>query len=136
MDADEQAICQYLKSWQGQFVSGREISRRAAGKRRFRADPEWSAAVLARLVDKGIVESDSTGHYRLREKEKDRKPRKWLAPHIKKILEESGRNFNVVFDLDEDEAQEQDRDEGRNSAEDSSPAPPKSHRSGPATGRK
>lgn len=134
MDADEQAICQYLKSWFGQFVSGREISRRAAGKRRFRSDPEWSVPVLARLVDKGIVESDSTGHYRLHEKEKNRKSQKWLAPHIKKILEESGRNFNQVFDLEEDTDEEQD--EEKNPPKGPSSAPRTSHRSGPATGKK
>ena len=38
METEEREICIYLKSWNGQFVSGREIARRAAGKRRFRED--------------------------------------------------------------------------------------------------
>src|SRR5882724_10387736 len=42
MDADEQDICNYLKQWHKQFISGREICRRAGGKRRFRDDPYWA----------------------------------------------------------------------------------------------
>jgi len=39
LDADEQDIVNYLKSWPRQFVSGREIGRRAAGKRRYPRRP-------------------------------------------------------------------------------------------------
>ncbi len=42
MDADEQDICNYLKQWQKQFISGREICRCAGGKWRFRDDPHWA----------------------------------------------------------------------------------------------
>jgi hypothetical protein len=101
MDADERDICNYLKSWPGQFVYGRDIARRAAGKHRFREEPEWAGPVLARLVDKGIVETDSTGHYRLRIKAE--KPRKWLAPRVKEILEKSQKDFTQMFDIDDDD---------------------------------
>src|SRR5262249_35058813 len=65
MDSDEREICLYLKGWPGQFVSVAEITRRAGGKRRGRQDPNWAVPVLTRLVEKGILEADSTGHYRL-----------------------------------------------------------------------
>ncbi len=103
MDADERDICNYLKAWPGQFVSGREVSRRASGKRRFREEPNWAPPVLSRLVEKGIIESDSTGHYRLRPAEKKTRPTKWISPQIKKILEASGKDFGGVITVDEPE---------------------------------
>lgn len=102
MDADERDICIYLKSWPRQFVSGREIARRAGGKRRFREDPNWAALVLERLTERGVVESDSAGHFRLRMKDKE-KSRKWISPYIQKILEESNKPFEQVFELEEPE---------------------------------
>jgi hypothetical protein len=103
MDADEKDICTYLKSWANQFVSGREIARRASGKRRFREEPNWAAPVLSRLVERNVIESDSTGHYRLFVKEKKGKPKKWVSPQIKKLLEQSGKDFSHVIETDEDE---------------------------------
>ncbi len=102
MDADEKSIVDYLKSWPGQFVSSREISRRAGGKWRFRNEPEWANAVLGRLVEKRIVESDSTGHYRLA-KIPEKKAKKWVSPQIRKILEQSGKQFGEILSA-EDEA--------------------------------
>ena len=103
MDADERDICNYLKSWPGQFVSGREISRRAAGKWRFREEPEWANPVLARLVERGVIESDSTGHYRLRVPDKKEKRKKWLSPHMRKILEKSEKDFGEIITVEEPE---------------------------------
>ncbi len=103
MDADEREICNYLKSFPNQFISAREISRRAAGKRRFREEPGWAGPVLARLVERAIIESDSTGHYRLRPAEKKNKPKKWMAPRIRQILQESGKDFGGVISIEEPE---------------------------------
>jgi hypothetical protein len=93
MDADERDICNYLKTFPGQFVSAREISRRAGGKRRFREEPNWAYPVLSRMVEKAFIETDSTRHYRLpfAETKKD-KNKKWISPQIRKLLE---RNKNV-----------------------------------------
>jgi hypothetical protein len=103
MDADEREICLYLKGFPGQFVSYAEISRRAGGKRRFRHEPEWASPVLSRLVEKGIIESDSTGHYRLKTRPKRERPARWVSPQIRKILERSGKTFEGVYEVDEDE---------------------------------
>jgi hypothetical protein len=104
MDADEREICLYMRGWIGQFVSAVEIARRAAGKKRYRDDPNWAVPVLSRLVEKGILESDSTGHFRLkpRSKKEDAK-RRWVAPHIRRILEKSGRQFEDVHELRDDD---------------------------------
>jgi hypothetical protein len=103
MDADERDITNYLRSWPGQFVSAREISRRAAGKWRFREDSEWAKPVLARMVESGVLEHDSTGHYRLINKVEKKKPKKWIAPHLRRILEDSGKDFGGALKVDEDE---------------------------------
>jgi hypothetical protein len=103
MDADEREICLYLKGFPGQFVSYAEISRRAGGKRRFRQEPEWASNVLNRLVEKGLIESDSTGHYRLKGRPKREKTARWVSPEIRKILERSGKAFEGVFEVDKDE---------------------------------
>ncbi len=101
MDADERDICLYLKGWPGQFVSVREITRRAGGKRRSREDPNWAMPILSRLVEKGLLESDSTGHYRLKPRLKKEKKQRWVSPHIQKILEKSGKQFDQTFEINE-----------------------------------
>ena len=101
MNAAERDICNYLKSWPGQFVYGRDIARRAGGKWRFREDPEWSVPVLARLVQQGLVESDSTGQFRL--KGKKQKAKRCTSPHIRHILEKSSKDFSEVFEIDDPE---------------------------------
>ncbi len=96
VDADETLICMYLKTCRGQFVSGREVSKRAGNRKRFRKDPEWALPILKRLVMKRVLESDPAGHYRyIPQREKDRKKR-WLSPQIEKILKNSGKTFEVV----------------------------------------
>src|SRR5262245_28984098 len=102
MNADEREICLFLKSWQGQFVSGKEIARRAGGKWRFRNDPNWAAPLLTRLVERGIVDTDALGHFRLRPKEKDNR-KTWVSPQMKKILERSGKDFKDVISVDEED---------------------------------
>ena len=96
MDADERDICIYLKGFRGQFVSLAQITRRAGGKKRYRDDPYWAAPVLSRLVEKKIVEADSTGHYRLKPPPTDKR-KKWMSPQVRRILERSGK-FNTVLD--------------------------------------
>jgi DNA-binding IclR family transcriptional regulator len=65
MDADEIEIVNYLQTWGNQYVSTKEICRRA-NKRRFSQDNYWAQEPLARLKDNGIVESDARGRYRLK----------------------------------------------------------------------
>ena len=103
VDADEQDIIVYLKLWPKHFVSSREICRRAGGKQRFRDDPYWANQPLKRLVEKHLVESDAGGHYRLFSADKKDKSKKWISPHLKKILEESGKKFEDVLEPEQPE---------------------------------
>jgi hypothetical protein len=106
MDADELDVVTYLKSWGSQFVSGREIARRAAGKRRFQQDPNWAVPILSRLLDLKIIESDSMAHYRLAPESKTTHRRKrWLSPEIKKILEKTGKDFDSSVEIEDNDAE-------------------------------
>ena len=104
MDADQNAICQFLKTWPGQFVSRREICRRAGGKWRYREDEHWAVPVLQRMVEDAIVETDDTGHFRLMQQasaDSSNKRKLWLSPAIRTILKENGRDFGLL-DLDKE----------------------------------
>jgi len=93
MDADEREIFQFLKSWGGEFIAAREVCRRAGGRRRFAEDPEWALPVLHRMVERGILESNATGQFRIKpvpKKNKGDKHKNWVSPDIAKILKESG----------------------------------------------
>ncbi|HTL16797.1 MAG TPA: hypothetical protein VL793_06145 [Patescibacteria group bacterium] len=103
MDADERDICLYLKGFPGQFLSFKDICRRAGGKRRYRQEPEWATPVLARLVERGVIESDSTSHYRLKIQPKKEKTGRWVSPQIRKILEKSGKDFEGIHEVDDEE---------------------------------
>ena len=105
MDADQNAITLFLKTWPGQFVSRKEICRRAGGKWRFREDENWAVPVLQRLVEDRIVESDDNGHFRLLQQasaDSGNKRKLWLSPAIKSIFKESKRDFGLL-DLDKEE---------------------------------
>jgi hypothetical protein len=100
MELEEKEICTYLKSLRGQFISAREIARRAGGKWRFQDDPNWAVPFLGYLVEKKLIEADSTGHYRFIIKDKDPR-KKWLSPQMKNILEKSGKDFTHVIEDDD-----------------------------------
>jgi hypothetical protein len=107
MDLDEQAVIEYLKTQPGVFLTVREISRRAARDRElWQQSPTWARPILIRLANKDRLETNAMGQYRLKPEEEKKKkkteearPKKTapVAPHMQKILEASGK----VFDLDE-----------------------------------
>jgi len=100
VDSDEREICAYLKSYPGQWVAGREIARRAAGKHRFREDQNWAAQPLSRLIELSFIESDSLGHYRLKAQQKTQRVKRWISPELKKLLEKTGKDFEQGAQLD------------------------------------
>jgi hypothetical protein len=52
-------------------------------------------------MENNIVETDGLGHYRLKEMDTKlaRKRRKWISPHLRRILERSGRDFGELLDI-------------------------------------
>jgi hypothetical protein len=105
VDAKEREIYYYLKARRPQCVSDRDIARDVGGKRRFRYNPEWARPVLWRMIERGILESDSEGAYRLKPMpQKETNGKRWASPHIAQILKASGKEFgNVITVEDEDE---------------------------------
>ena len=104
MDADENDILTYLKAWSGQFISAREIARKAASKRRYEKEPDWAVPVLGRLLEKGLVEADSMAHYRLLPQSKKEKQKRWISPQMQKILEKTGKDFSEGVEIDTPDA--------------------------------
>jgi hypothetical protein len=98
MTPEERDICIYLKSFPGQFVPARDITRHAGGKWRFRENPKWAEPVLIKLLEKKVIETDSTHHYRLIIKADKNKKKKWVSPQVQRILEKSGKNFTHVIE--------------------------------------
>lgn len=103
MDADEKLICDYLRGMRRQFVSAREICRRADTKKRWQQDPRWAIRLLTTMVDKKLIETDSLGHYRIKQEGKKKKPERWVAPQIAKILKDSGKEFENVVEIQDEE---------------------------------
>ena len=64
--ADEQAVLDYLATSPNSLFSPREICRRAGSKEAWEKNRRWAMPVLARLLARGLVETDASGHYRIR----------------------------------------------------------------------
>ena len=69
MTYEELAIVNFLKGSPEDFVSRREIARKALKRTLFEEDPHWADAPLASLVNQSVVEQDESGHYRLKRHE-------------------------------------------------------------------
>jgi hypothetical protein len=97
MHADEKAIIEYLKSWPHNFVSGKEIARRAAGKARHEKEPGWAIPLLAQMVQRGVIESDHLGYFKLKpEDRRKKKAQRQVSPQLLKILKSSGKSFEGI----------------------------------------
>lgn len=103
MNADERDIFQFLKTWGGKFVGAAEIARRAGNKRRFYQEPDWAKPVLMQMVERGILESDAFGRFRVKPVSRQDKHKRWVAPDIAKILQESGLEAEAGGELAPDE---------------------------------
>ena len=90
MDTDERDIFQFLKTWGADFTNAKEVARRASSKKRFYEDPDWAKPILMRMTERGILESDVQGRYRIKPVPKKGKNTRWISPDIAKILQEKG----------------------------------------------
>ena len=90
MDSEEREIFRFLQTWGSDYVSYKEIARRSSTKKKFSDNPEWAKPLLARMKERGIVESDVMGRYRIKPVGHKGKATRWVAPDIAKLLEEKG----------------------------------------------
>jgi len=107
MDADEREIFNFLKTWGGEYVGAVEVAKRAGNKKRFYEDPNWAKPVLLRMAERGILESDPSGRYRIKPLSRKDKAKRWVAPDIAKILEESGVQVENADETASDEHYEE-----------------------------
>lgn len=108
MDSDEREIFSFLKTTGKDYVAAREICRRAAGKKRFHDEPDWAKPILQSMAERGILETDGTGRYRIKPKPK-RSGGRWISPDIEKLLKEKGVavESQTASELADDEHYEQ-----------------------------
>lgn len=94
---DESRILEYLKSFPGEFVTAKEVARRADGKNRFQSDPQWAHFALLRLTESKLVETDGAGRFRLKVTRtvSNKSKAKFMDPKLREVLERSGRKFDL-----------------------------------------
>jgi hypothetical protein len=107
MDSEEQEIFYFLKTWGEEFVSAKEIARRSGGKQKFYKNPEWAKPLLMRMAERGVLESDTQGRYRIKPVAKKNKNKRWVSPDIAKILEASGVQVEGSSEVGTDEYYDQ-----------------------------
>ncbi len=90
MDSDERDIFQYLKTWGKEFVGVKEICRRAGSKKRYHDDPNWAIPMLVIMTERGELERDAAGRYRVKPKPKTKAGGRWISPEIEEILKKKG----------------------------------------------
>ena len=90
MDTEEREIFHFLQTWGSEFVSYKEIARRAGGKKKFHENPDWAKPLVMRMQERGVLESDTLGRYRIKPVTSKNKATRWVAPDIAKLLQEKG----------------------------------------------
>jgi hypothetical protein len=95
MDSDQRDILNFLQTWGVEFVSAKEICRRAGTKKRFYRDAGWAKPILQIMVEHGILESDQSGRYRIKPQPKKLRNGRWVSPDISKILKGNGVPVNA-----------------------------------------
>jgi len=103
MDSEEREIFHFLKTWGEQFVGVKEIARRASNKKKFYDDPEWAKPVLVRMQERGVLESNALGQFRIKPVGKKSRDKRWVAPDIAKILQENGVQVEGATEAASDE---------------------------------
>jgi hypothetical protein len=103
MDGDERDIFQFLKTRGTDFVGAMEIARRAGNKKKFYKDPNWAKPILMQMQERGILEHDDAGRYRIKPISRKDKNKRWVAPDIAQILHESGVETEAGGDIAADE---------------------------------
>lgn len=98
---DERQVYLYIRNWAGQFISSREVARRADGKARFEQDRNWVHTPLSNLRDNGYIIANEHGQYKIKkdidpitgalvhpEADAKDKPKKFIAPVLQTMLDE------------------------------------------------
>jgi hypothetical protein len=90
MSSDEREIYHYLQTWGVEFISAKEVSRRAGTKKRYHEDPDWAKPLLMAMAERGLLESDAMGRFRIKPEQKKGRKQRWVSPDIEQILKDKG----------------------------------------------
>jgi len=96
MSSDEREIFNYLQTWGTDFVSANEVCRRATTKKRYHDDQDWAKPLLQVMLERGVLERDLQGRYRIKPQKKKKHDGRWVSPDIAAILEENGVETDPV----------------------------------------
>ena len=92
----EECILKFLRACPEAFASEMQIAWQAAGEGTFIKDPKWVQQTMPQLLKLRLVESDGNGRYRaIDHRSSTGGGRKFIAPHLREILEKSGRNMSA-----------------------------------------
>ncbi len=69
---EELMILSFLKTNPEEFFSGGEVCRKAGNKKLAAKNPRWALTYLIALRDKGLVEADANGHYRVKPERREK----------------------------------------------------------------
>jgi hypothetical protein len=98
MDADEKDIFRYLCSDPENFIPVSLICRHAGGKHRHRAAPDWAKPALIRMTERGILETDALGSYRLKSAPaQNNNAQCWVSPQIAALLRKNNKKYEQVI---------------------------------------
>ena len=98
MSSDEREIFNYLQTWGGEFINAKEVSRRAGTKKRYYEDPDWAKPIMLGMAERGILESDLSGRFRIKAEPKKGHKQRWVSPDIEKILNDNGVEIDGAGD--------------------------------------
>lgn len=105
MNATERDIYYYLKGRKGEHIPVREISRRIGSKRRWHHSPDWARLMMERMEQRGILEKNGAGDYRLRPIPiKDQNGKRWVSPAMARLLLASGKSFEGMMTSEDEDA--------------------------------
>lgn len=102
MDADEREIYYFLKPRKQTFISAREICRHAGGKTKFKIEQDWAKPALGRMVERGILETDPAGHFRLKAPPNATVMQRWVSPQIATILRNRSSQLGQIVISEDD----------------------------------
>ena len=69
MNEEELIVLTFLRVSPETYYARREIARRAVKRKVYDENPHWADAALVALLDKGLIEQDLTGLYRLKKED-------------------------------------------------------------------
>ena len=90
MSSDEREIFHYLQTWGVEFISAKEVSRRAGTKKRYHEDPDWAKPLLMAMAERGLLEGDAMGRFRIKPEPKKGHKQRWVSPEIEQLLKDKG----------------------------------------------